>query len=384
MKKRLLFISNLFPNPLFPNRATFNRQQVDALREFYHVDIIAPIPWTELAQQRRLASLQLAEASGIYHPLYWYPPGCLRTTYGECYYHSIKSTAQRLLERNSYDLIYSSWLYPDGYAAARLAEEYRLPLFAQVVGSDVNLLTAGSVLKKESLAVTSKARRVICVSKALQDRLLRLGCEPDKAVVVYNGINKDIFRSRPRHEVRRELGIDQSEKLILFVGNLIKEKGLAELIAAFGMLTSPFDKGGARGISLAIIGSGSYEGEVRRMIAALPDPGRVCLLGSLPLERVAVWMNAASLLCLPSYMEGLPNVVLEALASGTPVVATRVGGIPELDRGDGSLVLVEPRTVEPLAEALRDMLDRGDVDVDSSFIGSWQETAAQLVEIFEA
>lgn len=380
-KNRILFISNLFPNPLSPDRATYNRQQLSALQEYYGIDVIAPIAWTDMLRQGTLRTAADETCAGIYHPVYWYPPGCFRSRYGEFFYHSIKSVAGSLLERHKYDLIFSSWLYPDGWAAARLAEQFRLPLFVKVHGTDVNRLTTGSKLAQKSLSVTRAAQKVICVSKALQDRLLELGCEAAKPVVVYNGINRDIFHPRPRHEARLELGINQAEQLVLFVGNLKKDKGLAELIAAFATMSESAHAD--EPTRLAIIGTGPYLPELKRLMALLPDPGKVILPGVLPLERIAVWMCAASVVCLPSYMEGVPNVVLEALACGTPVVATSVGGIPELDRGDGSLVLVEPRSVSELAKALQLMLNRGDRAVSSNFISSWQESAAQLHEIFD-
>jgi glycosyltransferase involved in cell wall biosynthesis len=375
MKKRLLYISNLYPNAQNPNRAAFNYQQLESLRDYFEIDIIAPIPWTDLVTKCCKRSLGGTAANNIYHPVYWYPPGGLRTTYGICYYHSIHGLVRQLLLRNRYDLIYSSWLYPDGWAAVRLAMESELPVFVKVHGTDVNRLVAGSALTKKSLSVAHSACKVICVSQALRDRLLGLGCEPDKLVVVYNGVNRDIFRPRPRNAACRELGVDPALKLILFVGNLIKEKGLWELISAFRLLD-------AADTHLAIIGVGPYENVLRRLIAQLPHPEKVHLLGSQPLEQVALWMNAASVLCLPSYMEGVPNVVLEALASDTPVVSTSVGGLPELVNKSSSLFLIEPRTVNPLVEALRQNLIRGIRPVDSSFINSWQDVATQLTEIF--
>ncbi len=381
-KQRLLFISNLFPNHFSLNRATYNRQQVDSLRDFYDVDVIAPIAWTDMVRRGILRSLTEKTTVGNYHPVYWYPPGCFRNLCGEFFYRSIKAVADSLLKQRKYDCIYSSWLYPDSWAAARLAEEYRLPLFVKVHGTDVNRLIEGSKVAQKSLAVTRAARKVICVSRALQERLLELGCEPEKPVVVYNGVNREWFHPRSRQEACRELGVDQSIKLVLFVGNLKKEKGLVELIAAFGSISRSVPAG--ESAHLAIIGDGPFEQEARRLAALLPEPEKVQFMGNMAPERVAIWMSAASVLCLPSYMEGVPNVVLEALACGTPVVATRVGGIPELDKGDGSLVLVEPCSVEALAGALRDMCSRNDdCTVDSSFISTWQESAAQLYEIFE-
>lgn len=377
MKRRLLFISNLFPNPLFPGKGIFNRQMIDVLREYYDIDVISPVAWTAQLRMASYIPPGLDTDHGIYHPLYLYPPGFLRTLHGQCFYHSIRSIARQLIRRYEYEMIYSSWLYPDSWAAARLAREHGLPLYVKVLGTDVNRLRAGTALARKSLAVAVEARRVLCVSEALRERLLALGCPPERAVMLRNGVNREIFKPRPREEARRELGFAPSGRVILFVGNLLKSKGLRELLSAYRMISRP-------DLHLVIIGDGPCAAETRSLTARFPNPEQVHLMGALPLERVALWMNAAHLLCLPSHMEGLPNVVLEALASGLPVVATRVGGIPELERGDGSLTLVEPRSVAELAGALQRQLDRGDGGGDSSFICSWQESVAQLAGILSS
>ena len=133
---------------------------------------------------------------------------------------------------------------------------------------------------------------------------------------------------------------------------------------------------------LAVVGDGPYLPELRRLIDSFGLSDRVRLLGSLPLPTIAQWMNAASVLCLPSYSEGVPNVILEALACGTSVVATSVGGIPELDRGDGRMRLVPARVVEPLTEALRAAVSSEGPQDASGVINSWQQNAAKLMHLF--
>jgi glycosyltransferase involved in cell wall biosynthesis len=109
----------------------------------------------------------------------------------------------------------------------------------------------------------------------------------------------------------------------------------------------------------------------------------VHFLGDQPLETVAQWMNAASLLCLPSYMEGVPNVVLEAFSCGTKVIATSVGGIPELDARQGNIRLIDPRSVSQLTQALSDMRSEKYLYVESNFINTWHENAARIFQIFQ-
>ncbi len=377
MGKRILFISNLYPNPLHPAMAAYNRQQISALREHCDVEVISPIPWPELIKQSLKQSDREEDGILIDHPTYYYTPRIFRGWYGDFFYHSINRIAKQKLEDNQFDLIYSSWLYPDSWAAAKLAKRYNLPLFVKVHGSDVNRLKPGTMVTQRSLQVAQQAEKVICVSRALKERLAELGVPENKLEVLYNGVDHTIFHPMDRADVRRKLEIDSDEFLVLFVGNLKKEKGLDELITAFKSIT---DTVTARS-RLVIIGSGGYGLLAEQLVSSLDLKEKVKFLGSLSLETISIWMNAASVLCLPSYMEGVPNVVLEALSCGTKVVATNVGGIPELNRGDGMLTLAPPRESTLLADALLSISSRSIAGCPSSFISSWRDNGQQLYSL---
>lgn len=377
MRKRILFISNLYPNPLYPNMATYNRQQITALREYCDVEVISPIPWPELRKQKLKQSHREENGINIHHPTYYYTPRILRQWFGEYYYYSIKSIATQLLKKQQFDMIYSSWLYPDSWAAAKLAKQFNLPLYIKVHGTDVNRLELGTAVTCRSLDVARQAEKVICVSKALKEKLIELGAPENKLVVLYNGVDKTIFHPTDRIAVRKQLNIDLDEFLVLYVGNLKKDKGLDELVTAFKMLT----ESSAIRTRLVIIGSGPHRTSLEQQIASL-GLSKVQLIGSQSLDTIALWMNSASVLCLPSYMEGVPNVVLEAISCGTKVIATSVGGIPELDKGDGMLTLIPPRESSSLANALLSLSNATDVNCRSTFINSWRENGQQLYSLF--
>jgi len=380
MLKRILFISNLYPSALFPNMAAYNRQQIAALRENCEVEVISPIPWTALLRNKLENRIRNENSFDAHHPTYYYTPRVLRGLYGDYFYYSIKSVATRLLDEKSFKLIYSSWLYPDSFAAAKLAKHYNLPLFVKVHGTDVNRLEPGTVIACKSLEVANQAEKVLCVSRALKERLIALGVSEEKLEVLYNGVDQTIFFPMDKKYIRSQLNIDSDEYLILYVGNLKKEKGLDELINAFKTVTEKV----RIKCRLVIIGSGAYRVPANEKVASLGISDNVSFLGSQPLETIALWMNAASLLCLPSYMEGVPNVVLEALSCGTRVVATRVGGIPELDRGDGMLTLIPARDSRQLAEALLSVSKNAFTEKRPVFITSWQENAQKLYSFFGA
>ena len=375
-RKRILFISNLFPNPMAPNMAPYNYQQIRALHNFHDIDVIAPIPWIKRLKNTIPIHRQ-DKGIDVYHPTYFYSPGCLRSLYGYFLKLSIQSLFYTFISKMKYDLVFSSWIYPDGYATAKIADKLKLPFFVKVHGTDINRLCHGDPVTRLTLDVVNKAKGVICVSKALKSRLIDMGAPSGKLSVLYNGIDKEIFFPDCKEDVRKKLCIGPDEVLVVFVGNLKKEKGLEELIKSF-KIASENDQ---LKWKLVIIGKGPYQHTIVRLADVLKLSLNVRFLGSLPLKEVALWMNAASVVCLPSYMEGVPNVVLEALACGTKVVATNIGGIPELDDGTGQIKLIPPKAIEPLALALKNMVDSKYFVERSNSICSWKENACHLNQI---
>jgi glycosyltransferase involved in cell wall biosynthesis len=221
------------------------------------------------------------------------------------------------------------------------------------------------------------AAGVIAVSEDLRRRAIALGAEPGNVTTILNGCDSSIFHPGSREEARRETGYLESGRLILFVGSALKTKGMAELLEAFGGLLRR-----APDARLAVIGDGEYKETFERHAAAAGILDRIRMLGRLPSERVAPWMRAADVFCLPSYSEGCPNVIVEALACGCPVVATNVGGIPELC-GESSSILVPAHQPESLRAALETALDKPwDRDaIARSFHRGWGQVARETFEL---
>ena len=170
---------------------------------------------------------------------------------------------------------------------------------------------------------------------------------PDRVDIVKNGVDTTLFRVRDRAQERQALGYSGPRQMVLYVGRLERAKGAVDLVDAFvRYLQRDSD------IGLVLVGDGPARAECERAAAALP--GRIFVAGAQPLERVAAWLGASDLLALPSYNEGTPNVVLEALASGRRVVATRVGGIVDLLRSPALGRLIDPRHPDELALRLRE------------------------------
>jgi glycosyltransferase involved in cell wall biosynthesis len=281
-----------------------------------------------------------------------------------------------LLRATCPDVILNYWLYPDGFAAVGAGRILGIPAIVGPIGSDLCRITDPFTLHnvKRTLA---RASGVITVSEDLRKRAIAMGARPEDVTTVLNGCDGSIFYPGNREDARREAGFSESGRLVLFVGALLKTKGLAELLEAYvGLLRTEPD------VWLAVIGDGDYRPAFERAAAAGGVRERILMLGRLPSERVGTWMRAADVFCLPSYSEGCPNVVLESLSCGCPIVATSVGGIPEIC-DDRSSLLVPARDAKSLCVALETSLakpwDRNSIGY--SFHRSWEKVARETYEV---
>lgn len=248
------------------------------------------------------------------------------------------------------DVVLSYWLYPDAFGAMRAARRAGLPLVVGARGSDLRVRDA--VSKRLTRPVLHAAQRILVVSEDLGRVAVRdYDADATRIRAIPNGCDATIFHPQSRADARDALGIDADSELVVYVGRLVPEKGLRELLDAMTSLAPHRPK-----LQLALIGDGPMRAELEGRITA--DPAlRVHLPGAQNPHEVARWMAASDLVTLPSYSEGHPNVLVEALACGRPVVATPVGGIPEVVDADCGL-LVPARDPAALSTGLRDALDR--------------------------
>ena len=250
-----------------------------------------------------------------------------------------------LLRATSPDVVLNYWLYPEGYAALKAGADLGVPVVVGSIGSDLRQIKDPFTTYFVKRTVLESAA-VITVSEDLRRHALAMGAAPDKVFAILNGYDASVFHYGARDRERRALGCEPESELILYVGNLLKSKGLGELADGFAALLK--SRPAAR---LVVLGEGGYKTAFEGRLSAHQVRGRVTMPGKQPSAVVASWMRAADLLCLPSYSEGCPNVVMEAIGCGCPVVATSVGGIPELvDEACG--ILVPPKDSARLRQAL--------------------------------
>jgi glycosyltransferase involved in cell wall biosynthesis len=380
----VLVVTQLFPSSADPLNAVFNRLQFTALARRCELDVRAVIPWFPGARAfarwstaGRCAAVPAEEIVGglrVRHPRVAFVPRVGAALSPALYVASLWPQVRHL--KGNVDVVLGCWAFPDGVAAIQLARLLGAGSVVKVHGSDLNVLPARRAVRAALARAMPRADRVVAVSRPLAERAVELGARPERVHVVRNGVDRELFRMRDRAAARAELGVEPDARWVAYVGLLDRIKGIAELLAAFERLAPIHPR-----LRLALVGDGREAAACRE--AAARHPGRIVVTGALPIGGVARWMAACDVLTLPSWNEGTPNVILEAFASGRRVVATRVGGVPDLVTSAELGILVPPRDVAALAEALgRAAEEPYDPEGPTAAApGGWDDSAARLLEV---
>ncbi|MFZ7096207.1 glycosyltransferase family 4 protein [Luteimonas dalianensis] len=375
----ILALTNLFPSAWDPLRASFNRQQFDRLARFHDLEVMVAVDFRDRHRGRRGEPPRLAHARSSDFT-FWYPPRIGRSLHGLAWYASLMAQRGAALRRARYDLLLASWGYPDAVGTARLARTLGMPYVVKVHGSDLNQQAGRWLQRRQISSALRGARAVIAVSAALAARARELGAPAGRVHVLYNGVDGDHFRPGDRAAARERLGLPSEAPLVLYAGNLKPGKGCLDLLEAFaGLLKREPD---AR---LAFVGDGPAARILRNRAGELGVAERLLLAGARVHDELPEWMRAANLLCLPSHSEGVPNVVLEAMACGLPVVASNVGGIPEVLPAHAGL-MVPPRDRQALVDALDQALRRDwqpDAITAHASCYSWHDNIQRLDRILQ-
>lgn len=383
-KIRTLLFSTLYPNGIKPNHGIFVETRLRHLLASGRIEtkVVAPVPWFPLAGERFGKYAEFAKVPkqenrhniNIYHPRYPVLPKIgMNLAPVSLAAASMPIVNQMIRQGRDFDLIDAHYFYPDGVAAAFLGRQLGKPVFITARGTDINLIPEYKIPRKMILWAASRASGLITVSAALKDRLCDIGVAPEKITVLRNGVDLERFRPLGRAEQRSAMGM--LSPLLLSVGNLVESKGHDLVIRALALLPD---------MHLAIIGEGPEKQALQQLASSLGVAGRIEFLGSLPQSELPRYYSAADALVLASSREGWANVLLEAMACGTPVVATKVGGNPEVVASPAAGILAETRTPEGIADAIRALFMNYPDDTRlyaEKF--SWDETTAGQLALFE-
>jgi len=350
-KIRILTFTTLYPNAAQPTHGVFVENRLRHLVAGGRVAarVLAPVPWFPSAHRAfgryaRFAQV-LAEESRhglpVFHPRYPVLPKLGMSLTPALLFAATLPLARRLAAMQDFDLIDAHYAYPDGVAAAMLGRALGKPVVITARGTDVNLIPRHILPRRMIRWAASHAAAMITVADALKAPLIELGVPADHITTLRNGVDLALFRPLHRAAARRTYGF--AGKTLLSVGHLIKRKGHHQVIAALRRLPA---------FTLAIAGEGPQRAALAALAQRLGVASRVRFLGALPHDALPALYSAADALVLASTREGWPNVLLEAMACGTPVVASDAWGNPEIVADAAAGVLMGELSPDGVAEAV--------------------------------
>lgn len=381
MTVRVLSLSTLFPNPVRPSFGGFVGNQMAALARRGDVDLtmLAPIglpPWPLSLRAPYAALAKVPENSGTatvtaLHPHFKLLPLVGGDSNPARLARAVLPLVRRLHAERPFDLVDAQFFFPDGPAAAIIANELNVPLTIKARGSDIHLWGARPRALAQIRAAGAQAAQMLAVSAALKHDMVALGLPEDRIAVHYTGLDHTRFTPTPRAMARKTIGFSDGS-LLLAIGALIPIKGQALAIRALAELP---------GTTLALAGAGPDEAALRTLAAQLNLLDRIRFLGQVSHTDLPLWLSAADALVLPSEREGLANAWIEALACGTPLIIPDIGGAREVVSAPAAGRIAE-RTPTAIAAAVRDLV-KGPATTQAEVAAhakrfSWEINAAEL------
>ena len=377
--KSIALVSNLYPSSVEKTRGIFTKQLTDSMPEHVKITVVAPIPWRpdwSLKPERIVPYREEIDGVEVFHPRYLVTPKIFRCLYGWFFYLGVFPTLKKLQQAGKADIISTHWIYPDGVGSVLAAKKLHIPIALHALGCDINQTTKHFLRRLQIKYALGHANVNIVVSQALKHKLIQLGISEQKIKVILNGVNPKKFHPTPMAEARKTLALNPAEKYLLFIGNIQIEKGLSCLIDAVALIKdTPF--------TLLVVGSGRLESKIKEQIARLGIQSKVIFIGPVAHEMIPLYLSAANLLCLPSLREGCPNIVLESLSCGTPVLGSNVGAVPDMISKPEWGILVEPEKPEQFAQAISPGFELKNKNFPPFQWFDWQENATKVLEVLQ-
>jgi glycosyltransferase involved in cell wall biosynthesis len=391
---KALVLSEMFPNPDNATAGIFVLEQMRALRRRgVEFRVISPTPWIpsglrSLARLRKYVAIpshSTVDGFSVDYPrIPMFPRGVFLYLAGFVYYLWCRALLREMLKETSIDLIHAHAIMPVGFAAVLLGREFKIPVICTVHGSDINVQpwrNRGNLwATKWALA---RVDRLCAVSQSLADKVRGLagGLQVD---LVRNGADPEVFRATPKSEARARLGMPPADKVLLFVGNLIPIKNIPVLLEAMAQLP-------CKDITLCLVGEGELRESLERMAGDLGIRNRCIFAGRRPHEEIPAWLSAADCLVISSQMEGFPTIIPEAMLCRVPIIATAVGGIPEVVVDGATGLLIRPGDALALAGAITALLNHSGLatalaERAENFVHknlTWESNARKVVSLYE-
>lgn len=346
MNKKVLVLSNMYPTEKAKSFGIFVKNQVAALRERgLEVDVLAVTN----------PSMKKIDVMIKYAIWFW------------------QVLVHVFWKGNRYDVVHVHYVFPTGLLGLLYKKVWNTRLIVTAHGGDIERMAHKSErIHRWTMRILQEADHVIAVGPKLAEQIHDQFGVPKQSISIINmGVNRNIFRPMEKEEARKRCGIQESTIPIVYVGNIIEQKGLLELVSAFSLLREDYPNA-----SLYMIGArkdGAFYERLMQTIAThrVDD---VYVLDAMNQSELAIWMAAAEVFVLPSHLEGFGLVALEAMSCHTPVVGSDVGGLAYLLR-DGAGVLVAPRNVQSLYEGLKRVI--GDASLRAELVKHGEQRARE-------
>lgn len=331
---KILTFTSLFPNAVRPELGIFIQQRLAAVAGLTGdtVKVVAPVPffpfWLRVARWQNYRDIPLQEqieGITVFHPRYPFLPAICMPLHGLLMFLGSLSSVRCLHKEFGFDCIDAHYVYPDGFAAVLLGKVLDVPVFVSARGTDINVFPSFPMIRPMVRWALRHATGLIAVSGALRTSIAQLGIPEGNVRIIPNGVDTERFRPVAREEARRTLNLPEHAPVVVSVGSLNAAKRHSLLIQSLVEVAEKYPD-----LRAYIVGEGPLRSELLTLIEAAGMKDHVVLVGGKPNRELYLWFSAADVSCLASSREGWPNVIMESIACGTPVVATKVGGVPEI------------------------------------------------------
>jgi len=382
---RILFISTTFPDAQAPTRGTYNAALGKALLNRHQVAVISPRFFQEVyrpfsPKKTFQGPDELLNAGmTIHYPTAWFTPKVLQQYYGDQMWWSVRKTVEIALNQFRPDAVLSYWAHPDGEVGLRAAELAGIPCAVIVGGTDVLILPRTPHRGRRVRQVLSRSHAVISVSEGLRQAACELNVPLSRVHTIYQGIDPTVFHTRiTRDQSRQKLGLTDDFVHLVWVGRLVPVKAVPMLFEAASQLRH-------RGLKfkLHLLGDGPLKAALQQQSARSGLDSFVHFHGAVEHARIPDWYRAADVTVLSSDSEGLPNVLRESLACGTPFVSTNVGSLKEIAEPAFSR-LAPPGDPVAFADAIQEMLTPEAREAAAAYMPrTWDDCAEDVSELLE-
>jgi teichuronic acid biosynthesis glycosyltransferase TuaC len=380
----ILFLSLTFPDQISPARGAYNLAFCSALARQHRVHVIAPRNWHEWLKVRREglrfapSAETLSAGLTVDFPNFWYVPKVLPISRGNALWQSIRATVSDVGHRFRPDVVISYWAFPDADGGLHVARYFDVPSVVIVGGSDVRILPRNPQYRQAVSRVLKQSTMVTTVSEGLRQDSIALGVSPDRVRTIRQGINADLFFAGDKASARHELNLPLDAETLVWVGRMVPVKNLDLLVAAVAQLAASRPK-----LRLHLIGDGESQENLQAYVDAAGLSQVIYFEGPVRHALLPVWYRAADATVLSSHSEGLPNVLRESLACGTPFVSTAVGDVCEIARPEFSR-LVPAGDLGAFSCAIEAVLDKCFSQAASKYIArSWSACADEYSELID-